>query len=111
MGILAQQCFEFGEDLFDGIKVGAVGGRKISLAPALRMARRMSGVLWLLKLSITTISPGLGIGTNACLTQARKLRALMGPSSWHKAWIPSQRGQATKVIVFQLPCGALATKR
>src|SRR5580698_2289173 len=71
----------------------------------------MAGSLWLLRLSITTISPGRRVGTRNCTTQARKLSALMGPSRMHGAVIPSHRNPATKVSVLRWPCGTWATRR
>src|SRR6185437_17067074 len=65
----------------------------------------MAGALWLLRLSITTMSPGRRIGTRNCTTQARKLSALMGPSRMHGAVMPSHRSPATKVSVLRWPCG------
>ncbi len=42
------------------------------------MARRARGSLWLLRLSSTTTSPGLRVGTRLCSTQAVNVAALMG---------------------------------
>jgi hypothetical protein len=55
---LAQQHFEFGEHRLERVEVRTIGGRKISLAPAGRIDLRIVGPLWLLRLSITTTSPG-----------------------------------------------------
>jgi hypothetical protein len=69
---LSQECLELGECLLDGAQVGTVGRQIDSLALAARIARCMAGSLWLLRLSITTMSPGHRVGTRNCTTQARK---------------------------------------
>jgi len=94
-----------------GFRSGLYGGRKINLAPALRIAWRTAWLLWLPRLSSTTMSPWRNVGTRHCSTHAKKLRPLMGPSRTHGAQMPSARKPAMKVSVFQWPCGTLAIKR
>jgi hypothetical protein len=67
-GGVAEKVLELGEDLLDGVQVGGVLGRKNSLAPADRMARRMALPLWLPRLSRITRSPDLSVGTSAVST-------------------------------------------
>ena len=55
----AQEGFELGEGLFDGIEVGGVGRQ----APAVLMALRTPSTLCLGRLSMMTMSPGLKLGT------------------------------------------------
>ena len=109
LGGFAQQQLELGEDLFDRIEVGRVGRQDKSLAPAERMALRIAWPLWLPRLSMMTMSPGLSVGTRNCSTQAVKLRPLIGPSSTYGASIRSWRRAARKVSVRHLPKGARAT--
>jgi hypothetical protein len=59
---LSEEMFERGEDLFDRIEVGAVGGRNMRRVPlALKMAPAALP-LWLPRLSKTTTSPGERVG-------------------------------------------------
>ncbi len=50
-------------------------------------------------------------GTRHCSIYARKVGPFIAPSSTNGAIIPSWRKPATKVIVFQCPCGTDATSR
>ena len=83
---------------FDGFAVTLGRGEP---TPAARMARRTAMPLWLPRLSSTTTSPGLSVGTRNCWTQARKITLLMGPSTTQGASIRSERSAARKVMVFQ----------
>ena len=49
-----------------GLRSGEERGRKNSLAPAVRIRRRTALPLWLPRLSMTTTSPGLRVGTRNC---------------------------------------------
>src|SRR5215813_9631319 len=57
------------------------------------------------RLSITTISLRLRVGARHCLTYARNLAPFIEPSTVHGARMPLRRSAATKVMVFQWPCG------
>src|SRR5271165_6868448 len=60
---------------------------------------------------MTTISRRPRAGTRHCSIYARKVGPFIAPSSTNGAIIPSWRKPATKVIVFQCPCGTDATSR
>lgn len=57
------------------------------------------------RLSMTTISPRLRVGTRHCSTYARKVSPLIAPLIIIGAVIRSQRSAATKVNVFQAANG------
>src|SRR5262249_29340604 len=63
------------------------------------------------RLSITTISLRLSMGARHCWTYAKNLLPLIEPSTVHGARIPLRRSAATKVIVFQCPCGTRPIRR
>ena len=94
-----------------GLRSGLYGGRKSSLAPTARIAFRTAGLLWLPRLSSTTMSPALSVGTRHCSTHARKLCPLIGPSNTRGAHSPSHRRPAMNVSVFQCPKGTFETRR
>ena len=58
-----------------------------------------------------TISRRLSVGTRHCLTYSTKVGPFIGPSRTNGATIRSWRRPATKVMVFQCPCGAYPTSR
>lgn len=61
-----------------GLRSGEYWGSRKRLVPALRMAVRTAWLVWLRRLSRTTMSPGLRIGTRQCSTYDRKLSPSMG---------------------------------
>src|SRR3974377_2099891 len=58
-----------------------------------------------------TVSRRRRVGGRHCSMYARKAGPFIAPSSTNGATIPSCRKPATKVIVFQCPCGTAATSR
>src|SRR5215475_2943588 len=58
-----------------------------------------------------TTSRRLSVGTRHCLTYATKVDPFIGPSRTNGATILSWRRPATKVMVFQCPCGAYPISR
>src|SRR6516164_2947444 len=58
-----------------------------------------------------TVSRRPRVGARHCSMYARKAGPFIAPSSTNGATIPSWRKPATKVIVFQCPCGTDATSR
>ena len=64
----AQEVLELGEELFDGVGSGEYFGRKNSLAPADRTARRTALPLCEPRLSRMTMSPGRRDGTSTFST-------------------------------------------
>src|SRR6516165_9768680 len=58
-----------------------------------------------------TVSRRPRVGARHCSMYARKAGPFIAPSSTNGATIPSCRKPATKVIVFQCPCGTDATSR
>ena len=60
---------------------------------------------------MTTMSPGLRVGTSTCSTLARKAGSLIAPLSTTGAPMPERRSPAVKVVVFQWPCGTAALQR
>jgi hypothetical protein len=64
----AQEVLELGEELLDGVQVGGVLGRKKSLAPAARTARRTALPRCEPRLSRITTSPGARVGTSTFST-------------------------------------------
>src|SRR3974390_444729 len=58
-----------------------------------------------------TVSRRPRVGAKHCSMYARKAGPFIAPSSTNGATIPSCRKPATKVIVFQCPCGTDATSR
>ncbi len=71
----------------------------------------MPGRLWLPRLSTATMSPGRSSGMRTWSTQAWKATPLIGPSSTMGATMPELRRAATKIVVFQWPCGMAARSR
>src|ERR1019366_58829 len=67
--------------------------------------------LWAGRLSMMTMSPRLSVGARHCSIQARKAALVIGPSTTKGAVILSWRSPATKVIVFQCPCGTRPISR
>lgn len=57
------------------LRSGLSGGRYHNATPVVSINARISGDLWLDRLSMTTISPCRSVGTNTCLTFARKAAA------------------------------------
>src|SRR5512134_89584 len=80
-------------------------------APQASIAARTPGCLCAGRLSMTTMSPGLSVGTSMASTQARKAGPSMAPSMVIGASIPETRSPPTNVVVFQCPCGTAATHR
>src|ERR1700758_2938294 len=60
---------------------------------------------------MTTMSLRLSAGARDCSTYARDVFPLIEPSITHGAIIPFRRRPATKVRVFQCPCGTQPTSR
>src|SRR5205807_5850728 len=60
---------------------------------------------------MTTMSLRLSAGTRDCSTYARNVFPFIEPSITHGAVIPFRRRPATKVRVFQCPCGTQPTSR
>src|SRR5262245_48703836 len=60
---------------------------------------------------MTTMSLRLTAGARDCSTYARNVFPLIEPSITHGAVIPFRRRPATKVRVFQCPCGTQPTSR
>ena len=58
----SDEMFELGEDLFDGIEVGAVRRQEEEVAPLALTMARAALPLWLPRLSRTTTSPGERVG-------------------------------------------------
>lgn len=58
----AQQSFEFGEGVLDGIEIGRIGRQERDLGPVARIKAETSAPLWLERLSKMTISPGASWG-------------------------------------------------
>src|SRR6516165_2540938 len=71
----------------------------------------MPGALCAARLSITTLSLRLRVGARQFLTYARNLAPFIAPSVVHGARIPLRRSAATKVMVFQCPCGTRPIRR
>src|SRR3954464_1244575 len=94
-----------------GLKSRDYGGRNNSLAPAASMASRTGWLLWLDRVSMTTMSPGASAGTRTCLTYSRKPSPLMEPSRSWVAVTPLSRSPATSVVFLRCPCGTAARRR
>jgi len=75
----AQQNFEFGEDLLNGVEVGTVECRKNSRVPASRLALPIVGHFWRRRLSMMTITPDLNVSTKTFCAQARKFTVFQCP--------------------------------
>jgi hypothetical protein len=60
---------------------------------------------------MTTTSPRSSVGARYRSTYIMNLAPFIGPSITRGATIPSWRKPATKVVVFQCPCGTEATNR
>src|SRR4051794_4655661 len=75
------------------------------------MASRTGWLLWLDRLSMTTMSPGASAGTRTCLTDSRKPSPLMEPSRSWVAVTPLSRSPATSVVFLRCPCGTAARRR
>jgi hypothetical protein len=60
---------------------------------------------------MTTTSRRSSVGARHCSTYVRKIAPFIGPSITKGATIPSWRKPATRVIVFQCPCGTDPTNR
>jgi len=58
-----------------------------------------------------TMSLRMSVGTRHCSTYARNVSPVIDPSSTKGAVIPLWRRAATKVMVFQCPCGTRPTSR
>src|SRR5450759_814898 len=58
-----------------------------------------------------TMSLRMSVGARHCSTYARKVSPVIAPSSTKGAVIPLWRRAATKVMVFQCPCGTRPTSR
>src|SRR5882724_7329642 len=58
-----------------------------------------------------TMSLRLSVGARHCSTYARNISPVIGPSIMKGAVIPLWRRAATKVMVFQCPCGTQPTNR
>jgi hypothetical protein len=58
-----------------------------------------------------TISPRARVGARLCVIEARKISPVIGPLATSAATMASWRRTATKVMVFQCPCGASPTYR
>src|SRR5215469_12962767 len=71
----------------------------------------MPGALCAARLSITTLSLRLRVGARQFLTYARNLAPFIEPSTVHGALMPLRRSAATKVMVFQCPCGTRPIRR
>src|SRR4051812_34203640 len=75
------------------------------------MASRTRWLLWLDRLSMTTMSPGASAGTRTCLTYSRKPSPLMEPSRSWGAVTPLSRSPATSVVFLRCPYGTAARRR
>jgi hypothetical protein len=58
-----------------------------------------------------TMSPGDRVGAGHCSTSPTKIAPFVGRSMTKGAVRPSWRGPATKVVIFQWPCGMALTRR
>jgi len=67
----AEQAFELGDHLLDGVQIGRV--RRQEEQPDALSSLRTRLPLWLPRLSTTTILPGSSSGIGNCSTQAVKL--------------------------------------
>src|SRR3954462_5064855 len=67
------------------------------------MASRTGWLLWLDRLSMTTMSPGASAGTRTCLTYSRKPSPLMELSRSWVAVTPLSRSPATSVVFLRWP--------
>src|ERR1700688_4494554 len=91
---LRSRCLSLAKNCSIGLRSGEYFGRKKSLAPIDRIARRTAHPLWLPRLSITTISPGFKVGTRTFDVEAELLavdRAIEQP--WSVDAIVAQRRQ------------------
>lgn len=62
LGCVAQQVFQLGEDLLDGIKIGTVRRQEQEPGPDAPDRLRTAFPLWLPRLSMITTSPGFSVG-------------------------------------------------
>jgi hypothetical protein len=110
-GCLVQQRLELGEKLLDRVEVGPIGGRRISVTPVASMSARAAVLLCGGKLSMITTSPGPIVGARTCSMYAARHGLVIGPSSAMGAVNPLRCPPATKVVVFQCPCGMPTRRR
>jgi len=75
---LPQQVFEFCEHLLSWVQVWAVRGQEQKPCPLGANGGSDGGLLWLERLSSTTMSAALSVGQSSCSTLAVKLAALIG---------------------------------
>jgi len=68
LGYFAKVRVQLGERLFDRVEIGAAGRQEQKRAPALSIAARTAGVLWLARLSMMTTSARLSSGTRTWVT-------------------------------------------
>ena len=67
-GGVAEQRFELSEDLFNRVEIGRIRRQEAQRGPRSLKGLRTAGPLWLLRLSIMTISPGVRVGSRHCST-------------------------------------------
>ena len=101
-----------GEGVLDWVEVRRVtaAGRGGSRRPP-RSNWRTLGALWLHRLSIKTTWPGLSSEPEPSRHRFSSADRLMGRSSTKGAIMPRMVSPATKVVVFQWPCGTPTRKR
>src|SRR4051812_45772544 len=75
------------------------------------MIWRTASPLWAGRLSMTTMSPGLSVGTRHCRRYSRKIARVIARSMTKGAVMPSWRSPARKVRTFQCPHGTRPTRR
>jgi hypothetical protein len=110
-GAAAQQRLELGESHLDRVQIGTVGRQEQQACPGRLDRFAHPATLCEPRLSMTTTSPGLSVGTSTCSMKARNDVPLMAPSNTPAAEMRSQRNAAITVEVFQWPCGTAATRR
>ena len=108
---LAENGFELGEDLFDGIEIGAVG-RQVERGCADRLNGLVyAGDLWEERLSMMTMSPADRVDNQGLLDPGKEACAvdLAIENAGRGDPVVTQGGN--ELVVFQWPWGMAATTR
>jgi len=106
-----KNSFTFDHIFSIGFKSGEYGGRNRTSAPTEWIKSRASLSLCADRLSITTMSPGLSVGSRTCRTYSRNTSPVVAPSMAMQAVLPSRRIDEIIVVVHQWPHGASSIMR
>ena len=107
----SQELFDLRPHPLDGVKIRTIRGKEPYLGPSRLDRRNGFFVLMSQRLSSTTMSPGLSVGTRICRTYSRNTSADVAPSMAMQTVDPSSRIEEIMVVVHQCPCGVSSTIR